>query len=287
MKIPSRINEISIMENCLPHGPYPPKGFVPFSEHELGNGDCFGLYWPFGKENEPPIVCEMMHDSWYINPAFSSLDYFLDKAAQNDEDESNYVESPSIDEDSNSPVALFEAARIAIKQDDVSGAIANLELSVSILPEYTNAWGLLAQQYQREKRLADAVNAVHRALLSPCCFGGINDNLLRWFQRQETTDEELLADPVWKRRQQFSFKYGGVKQNDDYQLFLQCIEEYENNGDGYKAVLLFQRYSGLMNGETTAFQERYGFTDNWFKEKQQHLFGDFLGNSRCWTSNTR
>lgn len=71
----------------------PRKGLSRFFEHELGNGDCFGLYWPFGKENETPLVCEMMHDSWYINPTFSGLGSFLDTFSTLDEDD-NYIEAP-------------------------------------------------------------------------------------------------------------------------------------------------------------------------------------------------
>src|ERR1700733_3825903 len=48
------------------HVPYPPLGFYSIAEHELGNGDCFGLYWPIGREDHEPIVAETFHDEWSI-----------------------------------------------------------------------------------------------------------------------------------------------------------------------------------------------------------------------------
>ena len=43
MKIPSQITEISVYEDHAADYPYPPAGWLPFWEHELGNGDMFGL----------------------------------------------------------------------------------------------------------------------------------------------------------------------------------------------------------------------------------------------------
>jgi hypothetical protein len=56
----------------IAHGPYPPSGFAAVSDADLGNGDCFGLYWPLGQEGEEPIVCDMAHDSWTMIPCFSN-----------------------------------------------------------------------------------------------------------------------------------------------------------------------------------------------------------------------
>lgn len=142
----------------------------------------------------------------------------------------------------------------------------------------------LAQQYRRLGRFDDALKAVLHALVSPSFFGGVNDNLVTWFQRQDTQDTALNADPIWKHRRELCFSCGGRKENADYPILMQCIDEYERTGDGYKAVLLFQSYSFQMEGETVSFQEKYGFNRQWFKEEQDRLFRQHLGNSRDWTS---
>jgi hypothetical protein len=54
-------------------GAYPPPGYLPWNILEVGNGDTYGYYWPIGKENDPPIVCTVMHDGWAMLPVTSSL----------------------------------------------------------------------------------------------------------------------------------------------------------------------------------------------------------------------
>lgn len=282
MKTPARISEVTIVDNMVCDGPYPPKGFVPFLEHELGNGDCFGLYWPFGKESEEPIICEVWHDSWQMNPAFSSLARFLDHAMELGESE--YVEEPTLTEDKRSPAALTKTAKVDAEQGRIEDAVVRLKTAVAMLPEYGAAWSALAQQYRRLRRFDDALKAILHALVSPSFFGAVNDNLVTWFQRQDTQDAALNADPIWKHRRELCFSYGGKKENADYPILMQCIDDYEKTGDGYKAVLLFQSYSFQMEGETVSFRERYDFNRQWFKEQQNRLFTQHLGSSRDWTS---
>jgi tetratricopeptide (TPR) repeat protein len=280
MKIPDRIAEVTINDSHVGDGPYPPKGFVPFHEHELGTGDCFGLYWPFGRESEEPIICELWHDSWEMNPVFSSLARFLDHASDLDEDD--YFEEPTLAGDCRSPSALTAAAKEDAGRGRVEDAIAHLELAVAVLPEYGAAWGALAQQYRRVKRFDDALRAVLRALLSPLYFGNVNENLVRWFQRQDSQDASLQADSLWQHRRDLCFSYGGSKENADYPILLRCVDEYERLGEGHKAILLFQRHSMLMMTETVSFQDRYGFSRDWFGQMQEEMFAQHLGSTRDW-----
>ncbi len=85
MKLPEKINEVSINSE-IEVGVYPPNGFLQFEEASLGNGDYFGFYWEFGKENQEPIICEMIHDESIIVPKFSNLDIFLEWYKLNDFD---------------------------------------------------------------------------------------------------------------------------------------------------------------------------------------------------------
>lgn len=76
VKAPLCINQLSLTGD-IASGPYPPSGFAPVSDAELGNGDYFGLYWPFGQEAQEPIVCDMAHDSWSMVPCCPSEATFV------------------------------------------------------------------------------------------------------------------------------------------------------------------------------------------------------------------
>jgi hypothetical protein len=54
--------------------PYPPPGYLPWNRMEVGNSDTFGFYWPIGREDEPPIVCTLVHDAGELMPLASSLE---------------------------------------------------------------------------------------------------------------------------------------------------------------------------------------------------------------------
>jgi hypothetical protein len=54
--------------------PYPPPGYLPWNRLEVGDGDTYGFYWPIGREDQPPIVCTLMHDSGELMPLASSLE---------------------------------------------------------------------------------------------------------------------------------------------------------------------------------------------------------------------
>src|SRR6202048_5285483 len=101
MKLPALIHAVTLIKNGY-DTPYPPLGFCAIAEHQLGNGDAFGLYWPVGHEDCEPIVAETYHDEWHVEPHFSSLERFLE-AAGNDDD--SLVESPGYADDPASPAA--------------------------------------------------------------------------------------------------------------------------------------------------------------------------------------
>ncbi len=76
MKMPSQIERLSMGGGDV-GGIYPPLGFLPVLDAELGNGDYFGLYWPYGRESCEPLVCDMLHDESRVALAFSSVPVFV------------------------------------------------------------------------------------------------------------------------------------------------------------------------------------------------------------------
>lgn len=278
MKLPAGFNEVTMYEDFEPHYPYPPLGFHPFWEHELGNGDMFGLYWPIGREEADPIVAEMWHDAWCLAPHFSSLERFLECSRQLEED--GFPETPSLDFDADSPRACFESARSSLKANAPEIAIELLESAVAVLPEYTEALAILATQYRRVGRVDDAIQTGIRAVISPPSFGRDSSIALRLVAGQKGTMELLQDDPIWKSRSALKWNFGGEKLNDDYLILREAIDIYLDQDRIIEAITLAQTYGELMSGETVSFQERYSFRAEEHVAWQIRLCENHLGRSR-------
>lgn len=94
-------------------------------------------------------------------------------------------------------------------------------------------------------------------------------------------------------RKELTFKFGGTKENPDYEVLRQIIDSYVEQGEGIKATLLLQTYGELMFRETRSFQERCAFdvgahieeqirTARAFgMERDPRLLDPSLGNSTC------
>ena len=256
MLIPVNLRKITPHKDWTHRTPFPPLGFLPFFECELGNGDTFGLYWPIGRENYEPLVVETWHDSWQIQPTYSSLDSFL-AAAQSIPDE--YPEPPTLSEDPNSPRACFQAAKESIKNQDIETSIQHLETAVVMLPEYTDALSLLWQQYVRSGRIEEAVSISIRAIISPPSFGERPLKALRWLCSQPSSVPSVESDPIWLARSQLKLVFGGKKENADFPVLLNAINGYLAQSQFLRASTLMQTYAELMSAETVSFQERYEF----------------------------
>jgi tetratricopeptide (TPR) repeat protein len=263
MLLPVEVHQITL-DKCWRHRrPYPPLGFIPFSENELGNGDTFGLYWPIGNESKQPLVAETWHDEWSLQPLYSSLSKFLKAASLADEE---HPEVPTVADDPQSPRACLDAAREHIAQQQTQEATELLERAISVLPEYTDALSLLWGQYVRAGRLEEAAVVAVRAIISPPSFGARALKPLRWLC--SPASPSLTEDPIWRVRLELKMNFGGLKQNADYNLLREAIGEYLAQADFVRASTLLQTYSELMSSETTAFQERYGFEPEAFVEWQ-------------------
>ena len=267
MKIPARIEQITPDWGVVNRAPYPPLGFLPFAESQLGNGDCFGLYWPFGREHDDPLVVETQHDEWGVSPSFSSLDRFLTAVCGSDE----WVEPPSLEDDPGSPYACLKAAEEMLRHNDVEHAASQLVVATTALPEFGAAQWLLSRQMSRLGRASEAFAAARAAVLSPPCFGGASTEALAWLRRQTQCPAEFADDPLWMRRDELKFEFGGAKDNQDYPVLRDLIAEYQKAGLGVQAMLLLQTYGELMFQETVSFQERYGFSVERHIEAQLRL----------------
>jgi hypothetical protein len=101
------------------------------------------------------------------------------------------------------------------------------------------------------------------AITSVWCFGARErKKLLGWLQRLDDEVCRGCSDPFWKRRHDVTFAEG-VKENNDYRVFEELIEEYHRQGLGVRAVRLRILAGEFMGSETVSFRERYG----WTKEK--------------------
>lgn len=264
MLIPSEIIQVSLHKGWSHGQPYPPLGFHPFFEAELGNGDTFGLYWPIGRESIEPIVVETWHDEWRVQPSFSRLSEFLLALSASDDE---YVETPSLSDDPLSPRANYEAARLKLQAQEFDIATNFLETAISVLPEYTDALSLLHAQYVRTGRSEEAVRVAIQAIISPPSFGGRPISALRWLKSQAVLHTEI-DDPIWRATKQLKLTYGGAKENSDYPILHAAINEYIARGDFVSASTLMQTYAELISSETVSFQERYGFDRSSFIARQ-------------------
>jgi tetratricopeptide (TPR) repeat protein len=182
--------------------------------------------------------------------------------------------------DTKSPVVLFELANKLVAAGDVEGAIKHLNTSLDILPEYTKAMGLLASQYRRARDPDKSIIFCLKAIRSPMSFGRINEQLPIWFSRQREAPEAVRNDPLWKRRTDLTWKFGGAKENDNYRVLQEIIEEYAEMKQWKNWFNLSQVYSELMCGETGAFQERYDFNPKEWRINQVDTYREKTGVDR-------
>lgn len=274
MKLPNNMDKISIMKDDAPLGPYPPLGFIPFWEAELGNGDYFGLYWPLGKEDSEPIICDMSHDNWTLIPSFSSLNKFIEWAEPNDW----MRDGGEIDDVTFSP-NLISKAKSMISANRLEEAIILIEKACKSLPEVSEYWNILANQYRRIAKAEEAAKASLNAFNSNWVFNIPNESVFRSLKSGKSK-EILNEDPLIQQVDSLNFKFGGVKENHDYDILKEVIKEYIVKSDYISALLLYQNYAYMMNSETTSFQERYNFKLGEWQLEFSNLCSKYLNDTR-------
>ncbi len=286
---------------------YPPLGFYPFIGWVYDNGDQYGLYWPIGKEDAEPMVAETYHDEASLQPHYSTYTRFQtavttrEFATDDDDDdddadddfddefENEFEDSDDDDEfdddddiylalgrvslnvDPQSPTANMKLARRLLKNQEVDRAIACLETAVTVIPEYTEAQALLSAQYRRTQQLEKAILAAWQAVISPPCFDGKPTQIAGWFWKQKTEPPQLADDPIWRRRERLTMRFGGVAENDQYQLLRDAIDEYLDQARYIPAMTLMQTYAQHMGRETGSFQERNEFQAQEYVDWQKEV----------------
>ena len=292
MKIPASIHSVTLSDRDY-DVPYPPLGFCAIAEHQLGNGDTFGLYWPIGHEDRDPIVAETYHDEWSLEPHFSSLDRFLNASAfeqmtneadddrdADDFDDDSFVGTPTIEADPRSPAACLVAARDNLQSQNISVALEFLETAVSVLPEFTLAQALLCTQYRRIGKNDAAIRSAIQAIISPSCFGAPPTHIASWLAQQTNCPKEQASDPIWINRERLTLKFGGVKENDQYRILRDAIDVYLGNSMFISAMTLMQTYAQMMYSETISFRERYNFDAREFVGWQRDVAESQYGRAR-------
>ena len=286
-------------------GAYPPPGYLPWNILDVGNGDTYGYYWPIGKEAGPPIVCTIMHDAWYVQPVASGLaecirlhlstghpdveqlveaakDFGIpihDIRLRNEDDEDagphdppNGIEFrsvPSVETllsvDPASPHLRYVAAKEAMAKRQLPLAEEHLKGALNVLPEYSDALALLVQVCRQQQNARRTAEVLMETITSPLCFGARERRkLLNWLQRMPDDAYPDCVDPLWQRRSQLTFAEA-VKENDDYRVFEQLLNEYHRIGMGVRAVRLRLLTGELMGHETVSFRERYAWTGEKFR----------------------
>lgn len=271
LRLPANLNAVSVSSR-VGDTPFPPRGFAAFDDHALGNGDTFGLYWPIGREDQEPLVVEILHDEWAIVPAFSSLDAFL--ANTKSLDEAEHADWPSFEDDKLSPHACYAKSREAVADGNIDEACSLLLSAIERLPEYTAALSLLSAQFLRLGKHDDACRFGVRALRAPPSLGRGADlkKTWTWISRLTNGPDDLADDPIWLHRAHLiAPPVGGSKQNDIYPVLAEAAAGYAALGNIAAALSLWQAYGEFMWRETTAFQERYGFAVALHRERQRSL----------------
>lgn len=278
MKSPSNIDQLSVHSVEYSLGPYPSLGFVPVSEAELGNGDYYGLYWPLGKETEEPIVCDMLHDEWSLALSFSSSEKFVEYLERND-----WHRGESEVQDEHFAPYYYSTAKKCLSENSVESAIHFLNLAVESFPENCEYWYFLSSQLRRTGEHEKSIEAAINAFVSNWAFELPPQNTLRVLQNK-IAHEILPNDPIVTRANDLTQNFGGTKENSNYPLLKEAIDEYLERGENIRGLSLYQNYAYMMNAETTAFQERYQFSIEEWRNEFSHLCKNKLGDNRRYNS---
>jgi hypothetical protein len=297
VKIPARYHRLdlssdpfnlSLDENGTPKGweqtyRFIPHGFLDTQMFAIGNGDTTGFYWPIGKEDDEPILCDIYHDDGQLVPVASNLEGLVRLKWQDGFDDPDAVAadiaaalgvslpetleaaalSPDqlLELDENSPVNRVAAAIEAAGRNELETAERHLQAALRVFPEYTLAHYHLARIYRRmPSRKLDAARAMIKTLCCPLVFFNVPDRrqVLHWLQRMDS-HPELQSDPIWAHRRELTFETG-VKHNDDFTIYEDAIVEYLSQGKRVEAIGLRELIGTLMEMEVTAFRERYDYS---------------------------
>ena len=271
---PAGFDSLSVSVDQIARGPYPPLGFLPVLDAELGNGDYFGLYWPLGRERNEPVVCDMLHDEWRLRPSFSNVQKFHEWLQANDGERGE-----SEIEDAGFAIECYARARAHINLGIAPEAIVELRRACNSFPDVSDYWMTLAGQLRRIGQQDQALEAALNAYRANWAFGRPPEATLRML-KGASRGSGLYDDPLMQRIDALSVAYGGTKENANYALLKECIQEYFSLQKPLHALHLSQNHAYMMCGETTSFQERNGFSLDRWQFEFSSLCEKHLGDSR-------
>jgi tetratricopeptide (TPR) repeat protein len=274
MRKPEGMDKLSVAPNEIALGPYPSMGFLPVWNAELGNGDYYGLYWPLGREAREPVICDMLHDEWRLQPAFSSVPKFWEWLEKNDH-ERGEVE---VDDQGFAP-ACFRRGKELLAQGQVEGAVAELRNACASFPEVGEYWFTLAGQLRRVGQTDESLGAVLNAFRANWVFGRPAEGVLRMLQGA-ARGSVIANDPLVQRAAKLTMKFGGEKENSNYAILRECVQAYFEAGQPLHALQLHQNHAYMMTSETVSFQERQGFVRSAWQAEFSVLCEKHLGDSR-------
>ena len=239
---------------------YPPPGYVEIEGSEVGNGDSWGWYVAVGRENAQPVLCTTTHDAFAVLPV-ACTPAAWPPAADVDVDDPEEL----LALDPRSPLGLVLAARAAVGSAAVERLIRP---ALELLPEYADAWLEVAVALRRQRRQAEALEAMLQAFTAPLAFGshGVRERCFQWLRRAPDAALPGERDPIWLRRRELTLAQA-VRWNDDYVHYGEAVEAYHELGWGVRAVRLRMLIGELMSLETVSFQERYGWSAAGHAEK--------------------
>lgn len=265
------------------NGTYPPVGYLRWAGLEVGNGDTYGFYWPIGHEERDPIICTTEHDVWRLVPLASDLAASLrllratqpEIAAEVKQVASACGVSLSGRRscgralstealwglDPRSPQLLVALGREALRTGDLTLCEQSILTALDLLPEYGEAAYVLSQVYRRQRRLAQAAQAMLVVIGSPLCFGGGGDLRLKCLRSLQGMRDDVLPgdDVLWRQRQRLTLR-ADAKYNEDFHIFEEAIGWYLASGAGARAIALKMLVGELLARETLSFQQRLEWT---------------------------
>jgi hypothetical protein len=273
MKLPYSIDKVTILpvtEALV----FPPVGFVEFEEGNDGGGDCYGLYWQIGREDQEPIIFLKNHEEFLLLPEFPNLDSFLGWY--------NIEQGHAVDFKPSSAMSffpdLYNKARVLTKNNKTEDAIRSLQESIEQFSEFTDSWTLLAENFYKINELDEAEYASLNSIISNYAFGYPSKKAIDQFNRINPSGK-YKDHPLVKRKE--GLLSGGNYINPfqiNYESISESIAEFEDRSDYRSALILEHNYAHLMNFEKMEVREKYNFNSftwaNNFKNKVLTFYPD-------------
>lgn len=261
MKHPNNINRVIIYKSP-DYWIFPPLGFIEFEEGNDGAGDYYGLYWEIGKEDQEPGIFRKNHEEGQLIPEFVNLDSFLSwyETTLGQELQSINLRDPSF------YISLYYRARVFTKTGKTNEAIHALEKSTELFGEYSDSWGLLAENYYKANEKDKAELASLNSIISNYVFGLPSFKSIEQFNKIDTKGK-LKNNPIIKRID--GFISGGTFSNPfmiNYDKLKEAIAEFKELKDYKSALILEQNYGYLMLTEKGEIREKYNFKDKEWSE---------------------